>query len=118
MNESGIHPTGEKILVKPIKTERKTDGGIIIPDSSADKYDLAQIKAMIVETGPIAFEREVYFEKTYGTLTMTPRGGDIVAIAKYAGYLLKGKDGQDYRIVNDGDITAILEDDWDTKHVG
>lgn len=118
MNESGIHPLGEKILVKPIKTERKTEGGIFIPDTSAEKYDLAQIKAIIIEIGPIAFEKEIYFEKTYGILTMTPQVGDIIAMAKYAGYLLKGKDGDDYRIINDADLTAILEGDWETKHVG
>lgn len=117
MNKSGIHPTGEKVLVRPIKTERKTDGGIIIPDAAASKYDLAQIKATVIEVGPTAFEKEVYFEKTYGMPTVTPRSGDIIAIAKYAGYLLKGKDGEEYRIINDDDITAILEDDWDTKHV-
>jgi co-chaperonin GroES (HSP10) len=37
--------------------------------------------------------------------------GDKVAFAKYAGLLYQGKDGVKYRMVNDGDITAVLDSD-------
>ena len=37
--------------------------------------------------------------------------GDKVAFAKYAGLLYTGKDGKNYRMINDGDITATLDED-------
>jgi len=37
--------------------------------------------------------------------------GDKVAFAKYAGLLYTGRDGVKYRMVNDGDITATLDED-------
>ena len=37
-----------------------------------------------------------------------PKLGDKVLIAKYAGITVKGADGQEYRILNDKDISAIL----------
>ena len=34
--------------------------------------------------------------------------GDRVMIAKYGGVMIAGDDGQDYRIMNDADVVALL----------
>ena len=39
--------------------------------------------------------------------------GDKVIFAKYAGLLYLGKDGKQYRMVNDKDITGTLDADVD-----
>ena len=39
--------------------------------------------------------------------------GDKVSFAKYGGLLYKGKDGLPYRMLNDEDITGIIDEDVD-----
>lgn len=108
-NSSGIHPYDLKILVKPIKYEEKTEGGIILPETSHKKMNAASHKALLVEAGCNAFwevKKDQY----------KPKVGQYVAIAAYAGYLITGKDGEQYRLINDTDITGILEDNtWDIQ---
>lgn len=103
-NESGIEPLGHRVLVKPILTDRKTEGGIIIPEPTANKEDKAQIKSIVVAYGPTAWKAE--------GLGGTPwaRTGETVIIGKFAGVFLKGKDGDNYRIVNDDELQARIEE--------
>ncbi len=37
------------------------------------------------------------------------KAGDRVMFAKYSGVILRGKDGQQYRMVNDEDVVALLD---------
>ena len=39
--------------------------------------------------------------------------GDKIIFAKYAGLLYLGKDGQNYRLINDSDVTGTLDADVD-----
>lgn len=110
MNSSGIFPIEEKVLVKPLKSERVTQGGIVIPESEANKQDMAQVKAEVVAVGTRAFEYTYEFARRYDLSYRIPKPGDCVAMARYAGYVIKGSDGESYRIINDQDITAILEE--------
>ena len=98
------------MVVKPLKSERVTDGGIVIPESEAEKYDIAAVKAKVIAIGPLAFEAEKQHEKSFGVhIDAIPRAGSTVAMAKYAGYEIRvGKDT--FRVVTDQDITAILEE--------
>jgi co-chaperonin GroES (HSP10) len=41
----------------------------------------------------------------------TPKVGDRVKIAKYAGYFFKGADDEYYQVCNDKDIAGILVDE-------
>lgn len=104
MNESGIVPLGHRVLVRPLPSERVTEGGIVIPDNTAEKNDRAQIKAIVVAFGDTAW--------TDSTLGGKPwvQAGDTVVIGKYAGVFLDGKDGEKYRIVNDDELQAKLEE--------
>lgn len=102
LNLSGINPTEYKVLVLPTKTEQKTKGGIILPDESKDRKDHAQMEGQLIASSPLAFTYDDW--KT----SSSPTVGDRVLFAKYAGALVKGKDGEDYRLVNDKDISAVL----------
>jgi hypothetical protein len=54
-----------------------------------------------VALSPLAFSYEdAEWEK--------PKPGDKVMFAKFAGAAVKGKDGLDYRIINDKDVSAVL----------
>jgi len=110
-NNSGIHPVDLKVLVLPIKTEEVTKGGIVLTSQTTGQEDRAGIKARLVEAGSQAFE--AIQQPKY-----RPKVGQTISISKYAGYLIKGMDGEDYRLINDGDVVAILDsDDWDVRSV-
>lgn len=102
----GIRPVGHRVLVYVIPTERKTKGGIVVPESVADKQDLRQVKARVMAVGLSTWK---------DTVDGTPWAevGDTVLIAKFAGHVVDGDDGRKYRLINDLDITAVCRDPED-----
>jgi chaperonin GroES len=98
MNESGIQPVEYKVLIKPEVVEAKTAGGLYLPEQSQDKEKMAQVRGALVAIGGNAFE----------DWCGPPSIGDNVYFAKYAGYVVKGVDGEEYRLANDKDIAAII----------
>jgi co-chaperonin GroES (HSP10) len=107
MNPSGISPIEYKVLIDPVKVEEKI-GSIIIPDATRDAEKYAQIKGRIVAASPLAFSYASP-EEYEAAGARKPAPGDMVLFAKYAGVRVKGKDGVEYLIANDKDITAIVE---------
>lgn len=112
MNKSGIKPVGNRIVVKPDDVERRTEGGIIIPDTEADKHAMAQSIGTLVDVGADCWIHEV--ERSDGARKVTgysepwAKVGDRIAFAKYSGLQVEGEDGEVYRILNDTDVTAIV----------
>jgi chaperonin GroES len=103
-NESGILPTEYKILVKPRAAENKI-GSIFIPDETKERNQFAQTEGELVAISPLAF---TYANESEWSGAPKPKPGDRVLYAKYAGTTVKGKDGVDYRLVNDKDVAAVL----------
>lgn len=104
LNTSGIQPLDLRVVVTPIKEQK--DGLIVIPDPVRDRHEMAGIKARLVAIGAQAF-------KEIKDPDQRPIAGAVVAIARYSGYLIRGKDGEEYRIINDDDVVAVLDGDWD-----
>ena len=105
MNPSGILPTEYKVLIKPDKVEEKTKSGIYLPEEHRDRQDASATTGKLLARSPLAFQYDVWPDASD-----PPKPGDRVAFAKYAGVSIKGNDDEDYRIVNDKDIIAILEE--------
>lgn len=103
MNPSGIEPLDLKVLVRPDTAEEVTKGGIIIPDQTKDRNKFAVVKATLVESGSNAF-------KEWG-IGNSPAAGSRILMAQYAGARVKGLDGQDYVIMNDEDVLAIIKEE-------
>lgn len=99
-NASGIKPVEFKVLVKPDKVEEKTKGGIFIPDAVNERHQMAECKGLLVEAGGRAFE----------DWPDGPKPGQRVLMAKYAGIVTKGQDGEEYRVANDKDVCAVLSE--------
>lgn len=99
MNSSGLNPVEYKILIEPEEVEQKSAGGIVLAVSTTEKEKMAQVKGKLIAVGGNAFEDWA------GNI---PKPGDSVYFAKYAGYVIKGKDGKEYRLANDKDISAIV----------
>jgi chaperonin GroES len=88
-----IKPLADRVLVKPVKAESKTASGIIIPEAAQEKTQTAIVEAI----GP-GTEKE----------PVTVKVGETIMYDKYAGTQIK-MDSEDYLIVNQSDIIAILE---------
>lgn len=99
-NESKIRPVEYKVLIEPEIVEEKTTGGIILTPTTKDREQMAQVRGLLIAIGGNAFE----------DWENKPKIGDKVYFGKYAGYIVKGNDGKEYRLCNDKDICAIIEE--------
>lgn len=108
-NGSGLRPVEFKVLVKPEAKytnkevvggieHRKTAGGILIPQEVTERDDAASAEGEIVDIGGRAFE-------DFGE--PRPRVGDEVFFGRYAGQVVEGDDGDEYRLLQDKDVAAI-----------
>jgi len=102
-NPSGIRPVEFKVLVRPIKVEEKTAGGILIPAMAQDREQAAAVEGEIVAVSPFAFGYEIWKNEAD-----KPKPGDRVYFAKFAGMTAKGRDGVEYRLMNDKDVCAVI----------
>jgi chaperonin GroES len=103
-NESGITPVGWRILIKPKEVKEVSKGGIILTtEASKEREQMGNTTGIVVAMG----------KQCYATNPAWCKVGDKVIFAKYAGLLYVGKDGHAYRLVNDEDITGVLDADVD-----
>ena len=91
-------PLGDKIVVKQLEAMETTKGGIILTTQSQEKPQEAEVIA--VGPGGIVDGKEVKMEV---------KAGDKVIYSKYVGTTVK-LDGEEYIIVKQNDILAIVED--------
>jgi chaperonin GroES len=100
MNVKELKPLGDRVLIKPIFEEEKSKGGILLPDTvSKEKPQLGEVLAI----GPGAISKEGKI------IPMTIKSGDKVVYAKYSGTDIKGDDDEDYLILSEKDILAIVK---------
>lgn len=78
-----------------------TSGGIALPKSVTDQHKTAQMAGVLVATGLDAWND---YSQSFADI------GERVMFARHGGIKLLGKDGLTYRIMNDVDITATLDD--------
>ncbi|NNE36086.1 MAG: co-chaperone GroES [Rhodothermales bacterium] len=115
-NQSGIYPQGDRLLIKPEDIERTTEGGIVIPDTIGDQHAMAQSIGTLVAIGPDCWIDHIERDgngrvtKITGYTGAFADVGDRVCFAKYGGIQVEGKDGELYRIMNDTDITAKVDE--------
>ncbi len=92
-----LKPLGDRVIIKMMEAEEKTKSGLILTGSAKEKPEVA----LIVEVGPggLVDGKEV---------KMTVKKGQKVITSKYSGTEVK-VDGEEYTIVRQGDILAIVE---------
>ena len=92
-----LKPLADRVVLKMVETEETTKSGIILTSAAKEKPSVAQV----VEVGPggIVDGNEV---------KMTVKIGDKVITSKYSGTEIK-LDGEEYIIVRQGDILAVVE---------
>ena len=94
---SNVQPLGLRVLVQRIEAEEVAAGGIIIPDTAKEKPQEAKVVAL--GTGKNEEGKEIPF---------TVKKDDKVLISKYGGTDIK-IEGEDYLIINESDILAIVK---------
>ncbi|BAI79750.1 chaperonin GroES [Deferribacter desulfuricans SSM1] len=95
---ANIKPLQDRVLVKRIEVEEKTESGIIIPDTAREKSQEGEVIAV----GP----GKVLENGTKIELTVKP--GDRILFSKYAGTEVK-IDGEEYLIMREDDILGIIQ---------
>ncbi len=92
-----LRPLGDRILVKRIKEEEKTKGGIIIPDTAKEKPQEGKVVA--VGKGKVADDGKL--------ITPEVKAGDKILFGKYSGSEIK-LEGDDLIVLREDDILGII----------
>lgn len=92
-----IKPLGDRVVIKRVEAEETTKSGIVLPGSAKEQPQLAEV--MAVGPGGVVEGKEVVMEV---------KVGDKVIFSKYAGTEVKF-DGEEYTILRQNDILAIVE---------
>lgn len=92
-----IRPLQDRVIVKRVKEEDKTKGGIIIPDTAKEK----PIEGEVIAVGPGKLEDGKRIE-------LSVKAGDRVLFGKYAGTEVK-LEGEEHLILREDDILGIIE---------
>jgi hypothetical protein len=126
-NDSGIYPSGNRVLVyaDQIEDGLKTNK-IQLPEEVRARYQSANASGTLVECGPDAFQHttqttERWLDGAWRPFERARTGysksfaepGDRISFAKYAGQNYEGKDGKEYVVINDTDITCQIEPEVD-----
>ena len=91
-------PLGDRVVLKQIEAEETTKSGIVLPGAAKEKPQQAEVIAV----GPGTVDKDGV------KIEMQVKAGDQVIYSKYAGTEVK-LDGQEYIIVKQGDILAVVE---------
>jgi chaperonin GroES len=91
-------PLGDRILVKPKKTEDKTKSGIVLPDSAQEKP----------QEGEVVAAGEGAKDENGKKIPMEVKVGDTVLYSKYSGTEVK-IEGEEHLIIKESDVLAIVE---------
>ena len=92
-----LNPLADRVVLKSAEVEETTKSGIILPGSAKEKPVVSEVIA--VGPGGMVDGKEV---------KMYVKAGDKVIFSKYAGTEVK-LDGEEYIIVRQSDILAIVE---------
>jgi len=93
-----IRPMNDRILVVRVEEEKKTAGGIIIPDTAKEKPQEGKVAA----AGPGKMGEDGK------RIPMELKKGDRVLFSKYAGTEIK-IDGVEHIFMREEDILGVLE---------
>ena len=93
-----IRPLHDRVIVKRLEEDRTSPGGIVIPDTAAEKPIQGKVvaigKGKILENGQV---RPVDFKV-----------GDKILFGKYSGTEVK-LEGEDLVVMKEEDVMAVIE---------
>jgi len=93
-----FRPLHDRVVVKRLEEEQKTKGGIIIPDTAAEKPQTGKV----VSVGPGARGEDGKL------IPLGVKAGDKVLFGKWSGTEVK-IEGQDLLIMKESDLLGVVE---------
>jgi len=94
-----MRPLHDRVIIKRLEEEKKTAGGIVIPDSATEKPIRGEVvaagKGKILESGEVR--------------PLDVKKGDKVIFGKFSGTEVK-VDGEDLLVMREDDIMAVLDE--------
>lgn len=102
-NKSGYNPVEFNVIVRQDDTAGKTKLGLIKPDEVIEREKHGQTQGVLVALSPLAFNADIWPADM-----PRPEPGVRVAFARHAGTFVTGVDGEEYRVVKDKDIVAVM----------
>lgn len=109
---SAVRVTGKAVLVLPDECSQTTTGGVSLPADLIERMSIAAESGVLIAVSPGAF---LLNEDMTPWTGYKPRPGDRVYFEKYAGQMIKGRDGKTYRIMDYGSIGATYEPEADQQ---
>ena len=93
-----IRPLHDRVIVKRIEEEKKSAGGIVIPDTAAEKPDQGEViavgKGKILEDGQVR--------------PLDVKIGDKILFGKYSGTEVR-VEGEELVVMREEDVMAVIE---------
>ena len=93
-----LRPLHDRVIIKRLEDEKMSAGGIVIPDSAAEKPIRGEVIA--AGTGKILEDGKVR--------PIAVKAGDKVLFGKYSGTEVK-IDGEDLLVMGENEILAVVE---------
>jgi len=93
-----FRPLGDRVVVRRVKEEQKSAGGIIIPETAQEKAQ----EGVVVAVGPGALN------DSGERIPPEVKAGDFVLFGKWSGTEVK-IDGDELLIMKESDISGIIE---------
>jgi chaperonin GroES len=94
-----IRPLQDRVLIRRTEEDRKSPGGIVIPDSATEKPIKGEViaagKGKVLESGDVR--------------PLELKAGDKVLFGKYSGTEVK-VDGEELLVMKEDDVMAVIED--------
>ncbi len=92
-----IKPLRDRVIVRRVKEEEKTKGGIIIPDTAKEKPQEGEVVA--VGSGKVLEDGKV--------VPLEVKKGDKILFGKYSGTEVK-VDGEEFLMMREDEILGVL----------
>ena len=92
-----LKPLADRVVIKRVEAEEKTKSGIILTSAAQEKPEIYEV--IVVGPGGMVDGKEVKMEV---------KAGEKVIAGKYSGTEVK-LDGEEYTIVRQADILAVVE---------
>ncbi len=93
-----FRPLHDRVVLRRIEEDEKTTGGIIIPDTAAEKPQQGEVLAVVPGARADDGER----------LALDVKAGDRVIFGKWSGTEVK-VDGEEVLIMKESDIMGVLQ---------
>ena len=94
-----IKPLGDRVLVEPLRDEKKSASGIIIPDTVSKERG---------EMGKVVAVGEGWHNQEGKVFPLKVKKGDKIIFSKYGPDEIK-VEGKEYFIISESNILAVIE---------